>query len=347
MRIEDVASRLGISKSTVSLAINNKPGISEDTRKKVLETIESLGYVPRKIVKADSKNDNTIKFLTCIDTESFIPSHYNISSSFFTELIHGIEKECDKNSYTLSFSTIPLNNFEEHLCKVKESNSFNAAILLGTSLSAAQIKFVASQIPNLVVLDTLYDYLDVDFIVMNNSMGGYKACSYLIELGHKNIGYAQSKTRIVNFDLRKRGFLNALEENNIVLSNTNRFVVENETNTAKNMFKELISTRKDPLPTAIFCESDYIAIGIIKALDELGIGVPRDISIIGFDDVPEGIIISPELSTIRVDRNKIGSLAVKRLISLIRKKKDAPSIKQVIDTFLVERRSCIRINGSF
>ena len=345
MKIEEIAKLLGISKSTVSLAINNKPGVSEKTREKVLKTIEDFGYVPYKFVKAGQAANKTIKFLTCIDTESSIPLHNNISSSFFSELIHGIEKECNNHSYSLSFSTISLNYFEEQFKKVMEENSFDAAILLGTNLTASQVLFATSQLANIVVIDTLFEFLDVNFIVMNNPMGGYKACSYLISLGHTDIGYVESKSRVTNFKLRKQGFLEALRENKLTLSNENCFVVENEISVAKNCFKDIVSNREKPLPSALFCESDYIAIGIIKALEECGIKVPQDISVIGFDNVSEGAFISPELSTINVEKNTMASLAVRRLIRLVNSSKDEPTINQIIDTNLVERKSCSRYNS--
>jgi LacI family transcriptional regulator len=338
MKIEEIANMLGVSKSTVSLAINNKPGVSEATREKVLKTIHDFGYVPRKIVKADATN-STIMFLTCIDTESIIPSHNNISSSFFSELIHGIEKECNTNAFTLSFSTIPLNTFKEQLKKVKEENNFDAAVLLGTNLSSEQVQFAASLLTNLVVIDSLYEFLNVNFVVMNNPMGGYKACSYLISIGHTEIGYVQSNSRITNFDLRKQGFIAAMKENKLVFSNENCFTVGNEIETARHCFKDIILNRKKSLPSALFCESDYIAIGVIKAIEECSLQVPQDISVIGFDDVPESTIISPELSTIHVEKNIMGSLAVKRLISLIHMSNHEPSINQIIDTSLIIRNS--------
>ncbi|HEB10120.1 MAG TPA: LacI family transcriptional regulator [Spirochaetales bacterium] len=93
------------------------------------------------------------------------------------------------------------------------------------------------------------------------------------------------------------------------------------------------------MPTALFCENDYIAIGVIKALNEINIKVPDDISVIGFDNIPQATIISPELTTIHVYKDEMAALAVRRLDEII-ENSDLPSIKLIIDTRLVERKSC-------
>lgn len=343
MGIDEIAKALGISKATVSLAINNKPGVSKETQKKVLDKVVELGYASHKIVKS-SGMERTIKFLTCIAPTGGTDSKNNISSSFFSELIHSIEKECYKNAFTLSYSTLPLEDFEENLQKLCESTTFDATILLGTSLTARQVAFAASKLPKLVVLDTIYEHLDINFITMNNSMGGYKACSYLISLGHSNIGYIQSDERCVNINLRKEGFLAALAQNGLTISGSNYFHTNNQMELAQETLRDQFAAKKKNLPTALFCESDYIAIGAIKALKDCDIKVPEDVSVIGFDDVPEGFVIQPELTTIRVEKATIGSLAVRRLIEILKSRKDLPANKQIIDTYLVLRNSCCRPN---
>jgi len=339
--IDEIAKSLGISKATVSLAINNKPGVSEITKKKVLDKITEMGYVSNKITKITS-GEKTIKFLTCLAPSGGMDSQYNIDSSFFAELIHGIESECNKNTFSLSFSTIPLCNYEEHLEKIVDTNSFDGAILLGTSLTSKQVEFAASKLPKLVVLDTIYEYLDINFITMNNSMGGYKACSYLRSLGHQTFGYVQSLERCTNIDLRKQGFLAALAENGLTICAKDFFITNNRSDLARETLKEQFSARRGHLPEALFCESDYIAIGVIKALTDCGIRVPKEISVIGFDDVPECQIVYPELTTLRVEKAAIGCLAVQRMMEILKTRKNHPANKQLIDTYLMIRNSCAK-----
>jgi LacI family transcriptional regulator len=118
------------------------------------------------------------------------------------------------------------------------------------------------------------------------------------------------------------------------------FTAENRIDAAKGALSGLFSRSDRAPPTAIFCETDYIAIGAIKALQECGLRVPEDVSVVGFDDVPESLVISPELSTIRVDKAAIGKLAVSRLAQVLQWENPGPSIKQIVDTYLVKRASC-------
>ena len=344
MGMKEVAQSLGISKSTVSLAINNKPGVSEDTRKKVMAAMIDLGYKPRRMIRTLAETEKSVKFFACVGTGNGIPSHYNLASSFFSELIYGIEQECKKNKFSLSFATIPLDSFASHLEQERETCVFDAAILLGTGLSAKQIEFAIGLFPKTVVLDTFYEHLDVDFVMMNNSMGGYKAASYLYSLGHRSIGYVQCVDRFINVDLRKRGFSEALMQNQLTVAQKNYFTVENRIDAAKDTLYAVFSARGKSLPTAVFCETDYIAIGTVKALQDCGLNVPEDISVIGFDDVPEAMVLSPELSTIRVDKATIGKLAVNRLVEVLKSENPGPTVKQIVDTYFVLRGSCAECN---
>jgi DNA-binding LacI/PurR family transcriptional regulator len=342
MKIEDIAKKLGISKSTVSLAINNKPGVGVDTRKKILEIVRNSGYIPRTMIKNDQKNiyNKTIKFLVFINPEK---DYYesNISTSFFQQLINGMEKESAIYNYRLMFSSIRSNNFTETIKEVAKDEDYVGVVLLATNLGEEEVFFASKNIPNLVVVDNIYDLLHANFVVINNRIGSYNACLYLINLGHKNIGYVQSKIRITNFCLRKEGFLTAIKRNNLEIGKDNFYTVRNDIRLAQKDFTILLKNQSRPLPTALFCENDYMAIGVIKALQDYGKKIPDDISIIGFDNVPESIAVQPELTTVNVNKTKMGELSIRMLLSNINSEKDEKIyLKQLLDTYPVERNSC-------
>jgi DNA-binding LacI/PurR family transcriptional regulator len=342
VKIEDISKSLGVSKATVSLAINNRPGISQDTREKVMAFVRESGYISRPMIDSEQKNiyNHTIRFMVCSNPEE---DYYesNLSTSFFEKLIQGMEKKCVRHHYALIFSTSSPNNFKNMIEEIAHRQDSAGLVLLATNLKRSEVSFAIKKIPALVVVNNIFEYLHANFVVMNNKMGGYDACSYLIKLGHKNIGYVRSKTRITNFDQRKEGFMRAIQENNLEIPLDHFYTVRNDIKLSQKDFSEVLQKRIKPLPTALFCENDYMAIGVMKALMEHGIRVPEDISIIGFDNVSESIVIHPELTTIHVQKTKMGELAIQALLDLVNSKHSPLTYtKTIIDTYVVERKSC-------
>jgi DNA-binding LacI/PurR family transcriptional regulator len=340
MKMEDIARLAGVSKSAVSLAISGKPGISEETRIKILDIVRENGYVPRGLVKPDRPAGGTnamLRFVACVNS-GIVLEQYS-SQPFFMELIRDIEEHCRAKGYSLMFSSVPMEQYEQTMDAMAAEREAGGMILLGTNLSQEQIRYAAALQPNLVVLDTCYETLGVNFIVINNVMGAYQAGRYLVELGHRSIGYVQSHTRMYNFDSRKRGFLMALDEAGISVKEEHCFSVSPVVFTSQEALRNSLQSLKGPLPTALFCECDYIAISVMKTLAELGVRVPHDVSVIGFDNIQESMIVTPELTTVHVEKAAIAELAVTKLLSVLGDEA-AIKTKSFIDTQLVIRNSC-------
>ncbi|WP_175598046.1 LacI family DNA-binding transcriptional regulator [Paenibacillus luteus] len=340
MKMDDIARLAEVSKSAVSLALNNKPGISSETREKIIRIAEENGYHFKPKPSLPEKPVKTLLFLVLTNSGIVLENYYQ--QPFFRELIHFIEEHCRLKGYSLRFSAVDMSDLENNLQAVAEENKDNGVILLGTNLSRLQIEFIARQLPQLVVLDTCYDTLPVSFVQINNEMGAYQAGTYLYERGHRSIGYVASDVRIHNFDARKRGFRLALKDYGLIVDDSHLFhVAPTILSSQPEMKKQLeayISSGK-PMPTAIFCECDYIAISAVKTLTELGFRIPEDISVIGFDNISEARIITPELTTIHVDKDKIARVAVDLLISQLEEENDM-KVKISIDTKFIERLSC-------
>lgn len=172
----------------------------------------------------------------------------------------------------------------------------------------------------LVVLDTCYETLPVHFIEINNVMGAYQAGAHLAGLGHRNIGYIASNVRIHNFEDRKRGFLAALRDHQLEVAGDGFFAVAPTILSSQDELKSQLSAylaSGKPMPTALFCECDYIAISAIKTLGELNYRIPEDVSVVGFDNISEARIVSPELSTVHVEKERMAQLAVDLMIQSI------------------------------
>lgn len=340
LRIKDIAELANVSLASVSLALNNKEGISQKTREKILRIVEEEGYVHKSSPQKSSSsytNNKVVHFVACTNSGIVIEQFEKLP--FFTELIRNIGECLSAKGYSLMLSTINLNNLSDEIKQFNEDSNYNGIILLGTDLTKEQISFISKHQPNIVVIDTCFETLNVDFVNMNSVLGAYQAAKYLIKLGHKRIGYVQSTVRIQNFELRKKGFLNALLENDLEISTTDYFSMLPTILTSQEQFKNEIINRRNDLPTALFCESDYIAISLIKSFQEIGINVPEDISIIGFDDIQEARIISPALTTIHVPKEDMALLAVDRIIALM-EDNTRNKIKVAVDTKVTERDSC-------
>ena len=339
MKIEDIAKLAKVSKSAVSLALNNKPGVSQATRERILDIVKESGYVHRTMVKAQQLYGSMkkLRFLACVRSDVVSPQYQH--APFFVELIHGLEEEARLQDYTLVVSSIKQEAMQQELEELEHDHASEGILLLGTNLSEEDVRVVMQQQPHTIVVDALFETVDIDCVVMNNRMGAYQAAQYLMDSGHQHIGYVQSFTRIENFELRKTGFSDALAERDLKLSNKHVFSVNPVIEKVHETFKEQILAEKSSLPTALFCENDYIAIGVIKTLQELHIAVPQEISVIGFDNIPESTIISPELTTIHVEKEEMGEVAVRRLAEIIRPKRQ-PTLKTMLNTRLIERKSC-------
>lgn len=337
--MEDIARIAGVSKSAISIAFSGKPGISAETRAKILAIAQEHGYSPRPRTTTETVQ-RSLTFLAFTNSGIVLEQYYQ--QPFFKELIHYIEVRCRARGFTLIFSSIDTDNFEQNMKSFEEESRSDGVIILGTNLSKRQLESTLEQLHKpVVVLDNYIDTLKGHFIAINNLMGADQAVAHLIELGHKSIGYIASDIRIQNFEERYRGFRQALQEREISYSEELLFHASPTVLTAQPTFMEQLEQYKKKhgeIPSALFCECDYLAISAVKALSELGYQVPRDISIIGFDNISESVIVTPELSTIHVEKEKLAYLAVDLLADTLAENTTVAT-KIIVDTHLVTRLS--------
>ncbi|MFC4600991.1 LacI family DNA-binding transcriptional regulator [Cohnella hongkongensis] len=341
MRMEDIAKIAQVSKSAVSLALSGKPGIGSETRERILRIAREMGYnaKPRSSSPTSDKASKSILFLVITNLGIVLEEYYQ--QPFFRELIHYVEERCRSKGYSVMFSSVDMDQFEHNVRAIAEEHRSSGAILLGTNLSKEQIATVADRLPQLVVLDTCYDTLPIHFVEINNAMGAYQAGTHLCELGHRDIGYVASNVRIHNFEERKAGFLAALRERGLEIAPSRTFAVAPTLLSSQESMRRQLEAcirSEGRLPTALFCECDYIAISAMKTLAELGYRVPEDISVIGFDNISESVIVTPELTTIHVEKEKMARLAVDLLTDPAEHGSDA-RMKTRVDTRFVERLS--------
>ncbi len=335
MRIRDIAKMAGVSPSTVSMVLNNKHGISEETRKKVLDVAKASGYNSKKRGQLSANNINgQIRFIK-YKREGFLVER---NGDFISNVIDGVEFTASERSFNLSFSNVLCTELQEMIDSINKQDT-DGVIFLGTEFDSASAHLLKAIKAPVVILDNQFKNKDFDAVVMDNEAGVFMAIEYLKSLGHTEIGHIKSTIRIDNFIAREAGFKAALDQ--LELEYNQNFICESVPNIDKSyeMMKEYLKAAKT-LPTAFFADNDIIAIGAIRALKEEKIKVPEDISVIGFDDLQISGVVEPPLSTIKIYKMTMGQQAVTRLIDKISSGADEKTKILVGPKLIVRKSTC-------
>lgn len=328
---KELSKLLHLSEAAVSMALNNKPGVSTKTRQLVLETAEKHGY---DFTRISWKNNITGDILFLI-----FRKHGAIvtESPFFSELSEGIENCCKKSKYKYAISYI---NEGENLKSQIEHiiySDYAGIILLGTEMRAEDFEpFSKIHIP-IVLLDVYFDSVKHDCVSINNMQGAFLATDYIISRTNKQAGYLHSSYSICNFEERQDGFFKAIRKHGM---STSKSIIHRLTPSVEGAYADMLSLleEKEELASCYFADNDLIAIGAMKAFRKKGYKIPEDISIIGFDNLPMASYIEPSLTTIHVPKQYMGEMAASRLIEIIHAKTFVP-IKLEVSTNLVKRHS--------
>ncbi|URZ06628.1 LacI family DNA-binding transcriptional regulator [Clostridium felsineum] len=334
--MQDIAKLAGVSPGTVSNALNNRKGVGQETKAKIIKIAEELGYFSTR-----RKSEEKVIRLIIFKKHGYVVS----DTQFFTSLIGACEDQCRQNGYELLISqVIDGEHSKDDITSIIDQRKVDGVLLLATEMDEMDFeKFNNLDIP-MVVLDNYFDNKSNDYILINNITGAFRATKYLIENCHKRIGMMGSSIDINNFKHRKMGFEKAINESGILLKKEDNILLEPTLNGSYlDMKKYLEVHNKKDLPTAFFAFNDIIALGAIKAMIENGIKIPEDVSIIGFDDIEISSVISPSMTTIKVYTTEMGVLAVRRLINKIDEVERLVPIKIEIDTDLIERNSVVKL----
>lgn len=335
--MEFIAKELGITKNTVSLALRNMPGVSQKTRNEILQTAEKYGY---KYKKSNTKNNNcdskteSICLMLSNDTRNSI--------GFFSFIQYGIESEAKRNGLnTILYCFDDNKEFEPPVCI--RDGIISGIVTLGRISKKTVSSIIALDLP-LVIIDDFFDDIKASYILTDNLSGGYIATEYLIKSGHRDIGFLGDIFASTSFCDRYMGYLKALARYKIPVNNsfsiTDRYLSPMLDNGIDRIIHEL--ARIPNFPTALFCCNDIEAICLYKAFSAMGISVPDDISIIGFDDIESSKSVSPELTTMHIYKEAMGERAVKKLINRMNGEEYMDE-KILLPAALVERQSVKRI----
>lgn len=336
--IKDIAEQADVSMATVSLVLNNKPGVGDETRKRVLHLAQKMNYSTSQRSATGGTDQGTIRFLKIARHGHTVNRDHTVFISDYIDGIVQTGKELQYKTEVTSFRTTPI---EEIVSTIQTDPELSGAIVLATELTRDDVlQFRSVSIP-LVFIDTFIEYVPFDFVDMNNIDSVYKVVEHFLHYGHQEIGLVQSSVRTRNFYLRDRAFLEGMACFGIEVDKRVVFQTDSTFDGAYQDMKRYLNNEAT-LPTALFCSNDVMAFGVLKALREKRLKVPEDISLIGFDDLPTAALLDPPLTSIAVSKREIGSTAMRRLHSRINNRAIPPT-KIVVGGELMERESVARV----
>lgn len=331
-RISDIARQSGVSISTVSLVLNNKPGISEETRARVLEAAEKLEY-PLKL-SSDDKNISMSTIGMLIKTD---PDSSPQANPFYSKVILGIEDVCRRNGINLLFATLPVdeNNIPIEIPQLLYNDTVDGLLMVGICANESFKSISDKRMLPVVLVDGYSKINGFDSVVSDNFQAAYQAVEYLIRKGHRHIGLAGGGSDCFpSLRERRNGYLRALKENKIGNSYITNFNINQS-----HGYQEILSFLKEyPHLSALFCVNDDVGSDAIRAVQDLGKRVPQDISVISYDDTFIASLARPTLTTMHVDTLAMGRAAV-HLLSLRIENPDIARMTLTVHSTLVERES--------
>jgi LacI family transcriptional regulator len=321
--IRDVAKHAGVSSATVSYVLNGINKVSDETKERVLLSIEELNYQPDfTAISLSKRKSKMLGVIMPLVEDSLAPIFKE--NHYFSELLSGVEYVCRKNGYDFLISGI--SKAEECKNWVMKRN-LDALLVLGRFPLKVFEEMKTLSTP-LVFVDSFEEYAELYHnIRIDDELGGYLGTKHLIDLGHRNISFIPNGRIDGAVDgQRFLGYKRALTEANIDFKSS--MVIEGRTNTFESGYQLGKEIAINQQMTAIFTSSDITALGIMKSLNDYGKMVPKDISIVGFDDLMISRYSSPSLTTIRQDVFRKGAESAETAIEAIENKDLKP--KQIM-----------------
>lgn len=327
--IADIAEAAEVSRATVSLALNGKPGVAPATCKRIMEIAERLNYQPNAFAKG----------LVLRRTETLGVIVPDISSPFYAGLVRGVEQEASANGYHLILCTTAGKLSKEELyLRLLGERRIDGMILMTPRGDEETIRRVQGEEFPLVVVDRDIQAADeVVEVIVDNLHGALTATEHLIELGYQRIGFINGIPELQASRDRLRGYRLALQEHGIVPHDDWICTGDFQEEGGYRCMQKLLDV--NPPLDAVFAASDLMAVGAIKAIREAGKRVPDDIAIIGFDDIPLAAHLDPPLTTMRQPMAEMGAMASRLLLHLI-KGEEVFQRKAILQTELIVRASC-------
>ncbi len=301
--IRDVAKRAGVAPITVSRCINSSGYVSPETRARVQAAVAELGFVPNRLASGlRSKRRNTLALVLT-----------DITNPYFTTIARGVEDTASEAGYAVIFGNTDESPTKEKMYLQMLLEQRVDGILLVPALSERDsVAFIKKQGTPIVVLDRRVPQVRTDVVRCDSEEGAYQLTSLLLKLGHRDIAILNGPADVSTADDRLKGYRRALGEAGIAKNTTREFQGEFRKESGIEMTRRALAVV--PRPTAIFASNNFIAFGALKALRELGLRVPEDIAVVGFDDLPSALVTFPFLTVAAQPAYEMGKAATEMLL---------------------------------
>ena len=326
--IYDVAREANVSMATVSRVVNGNPNVKPTTRKKVLDTIERLGYRPNAVARGlASKKTTTVG--------AIIP---DISSTFFSELTRGIEDIATMYKYNIILSNSDQNKEKEiHLIDTMLEKQVDGIVFMGGEITKDHIEqFKTARVP--VVLAATHDEEnELASVNIDYETAAYEATQQLIEDTNAQPAFIRGADHIQSNGLKHEGYVRALKDDAIEMDES--LIVENECtyNGGIQAVQELLNTASIR-PKSIFVATDEMAVGVIHGIQDEGLRVPEDIEVFGFNNTRISLMVRPTLTTVVQPMYDIGAVAM-RLLTKYMDKEEVEENTVILPHRIIKRDS--------
>jgi len=333
-RIKDIAKLAEVSSATVSLVLNDKPGVGEETRARIRRIAKELDYQAPKAPEPVATPSDTICFLHIARHGHTVNRDHDV---FIADYMEGLGQAAKAEGLSLqvfTFKSTPI----DRIVETAQALDARGIVILGTELSFTDAAAFSALRKPLVFIDTFNEFLPFDYVDMNNEDSIFTIVAHLEDRGHRRIGFVRSSIETRNFKLREDGFRASMKRLALETDERCIYSVDSTFHGAREDMAALIASGIE-LPTALVCANDIIACGCLRAFKEAGVRVPEDLSLVGFDDLPLSSVVDPPLTTIQVSKAQIGRMAVRLLTDRLRGDAARPPVKVVISGKLVERAS--------
>ncbi len=325
--MKDVAQLAGVSTATVSRALMNPEKVSSSTRKRVEEAVLEAGYSPNSLARNLRRNES--KTIVAI-----VP---DICDPYFTEIIRGIEDAAMEHGYlVLLGDSGQQKKRESSFVNLVFTKQADGMLLLGTDLPFDVSKPEQKNLPPMVMACEFAPELELPTVHIDNLTSAFEVVNYLTQLGHKRIAQISGPENATLCQFRLQGYQQALRRAGITMNPTYTTFGDFTFESGVKAVRQLMSL--PDAPTAIFCHNDIMAIGAIQEAKRLGLRIPRDLSVVGFDDIQFSQYCDPPLTTISQPRYEIGRQAMLMMLELLRGH-DVQAGSRLLETQLVIRES--------
>jgi DNA-binding LacI/PurR family transcriptional regulator len=329
--LQEIALRLGISTATVSRALNDKPGVSEATRLRVIQLANKENYAPNDAARGlATAKSHTVAFLTANRSVPLAEDY------FYQRVMLGAQQELTRHGYYLIFAAVEMGeNVDLASLDLVRAQRSDGVLLAGPEVPARSILNLKALGMPMVLVDNALPRSRVDCVLSEDEEGGYNATSHLLQHGHRKVVVLAGPLSWVSNAARVAGYRAAMAEATLSLLEVHR----QETTLESGYSAMQEALKNHPALTAVFAVNDSMALGAMRALREAGRQVPLDVAVVGFDDIEAAAHVEPPLTTVKVNKRQMGEVAARRLVGLMKGDADA-AVRSSVATQLLVRASC-------